>query len=172
MRRFMVAIPFVGRRRGVSPRTWELEAVFPLPLQAVWTLLHAHLDDNRLREIHPWILSGRTTQEEGTADFAGLSFPREKLAERVVKIGGRSSRTTWRYWIEPPRRYAYEAAFENGSVIRFDNTYTEVETGTLVHTSANVSIKGVPSFLTRWLVNRSLNRTEDEDLAYARKMGL
>ena len=168
----MAAILFVGRRRGVSARTWELEAVFPLPLQAVWTLLHAHLDDNRLREIHPWILSGRTTYEEGATDFAGLSFPREKLAERVVKIRGRSSRTTWRYWIEPPHRYAYEAVFENGSVIRFDNTYTEVETGTLVLTSASVSIRGAPSFLARWLVNRSLNRTEDEDLAYARKMGL
>ena len=150
----------------------EMEGVFPLPLDALWKLLHAHLYDERIREIHPWMLSGRTIREGDSVEFNGLSYPREKVAERVVKIGSRPSRTTWRYRIDPPTRYAYDTEFENGSVTRFDNTYAPAEGGTMVKTLGEVTIKGVPSFLAMWFVNRSLNRTDDEDRAYAQKMKL
>ncbi len=149
-----------------------MEGVFPLPLDQLWKLLHAHLDEDRIREIHPWMLNGRTIRQEDSVEFNGLQFPREKVAERVVKVAGRRSRTIWRYRIEPPNRYAYEAVFENGSVTRLDNAYAPAEGGTLVKTTGEVSIKRVPSFLAMWLVDRSLNQSDDEDLAYARKMKL
>jgi hypothetical protein len=150
----------------------ELESVFPLPLDDLWKLLHAHLDDDRLRSIHPWMVSGQTTGEKGIAEFNGLSFPREKTAERVAKLGTRPSHTAWRYIIEPPRRYSYEIAFDNGSTARFENVYAPAQGGTLVKTAAELSIKRVPAFLAKRVVNRSLNRGEAEDIAYARKMGL
>jgi hypothetical protein len=150
----------------------RVEGVFPLPLLRLWKLLHAHLDDDRIRAIHPRFMSSRTIDQEGAIEFNGQSFPREKLAERDLKIGGRVTRTTWRYWIEPPRRYSYEVKFENGSVTRFDNTYEPTEGGTLVKTVGEISIRAVPSFLAAWFVKRSLNRTDNEDLAFARKMTL
>lgn len=148
----------------------HVEGVFPLPLDVLWRLLHAHLDEDRLREIHPWILRGRTIREEGGLEFQGLSFPREKVAERVARFGTRLSTTRWTYRIEPPGRYAYEIAFPNGSVIRFDNTYSPAKGGTLVQTEGRLSIKRVPSFLASWFVKRSFNRSDFEDLAYAKKM--
>ena len=153
-------------------KTLRIEEVFPLPLDSVWKLLHAHVDDARIREIHPWILRTRTTHEGDTIQFQGLSFPREKVAERLVKIGGRATETTWRYRIDPPNRYAYETDFANGSVTRFDNAYASAEGGTRVTTVGEISPRRVPSFLAGRLVSRFLNRTEGEDLAYARKMGL
>ena len=150
----------------------QMEAVFPLPLNALWKLLYAHLDGDRIREIHPWMMDSRTVREEGVIEFNGLAFPRERVAERVLKVAGRRSRTTWRYLIEPPTRFDYETVFENGSRTLFDNAYAPVEGGTLVKTTGEISIKHVPSFIAMWLVNRSLDRTDEEDLAYARKMKL
>ena len=153
-------------------KTLQMEGVFPLPLDALWKLLHAHLYDERIREIHPWMLSGRTIRERDSVEFNGLSYPREKVAERVVKIGGRPSRTTWRYRIDPPTRYAYDTEFENGSVTRFDNTYSSVEGGTLVQTTGAYYLKRIPSFMAAWFVERSLRESDEEDLAYAKKMNL
>ncbi len=67
----------------------QMEAVFPLPLDALWKLLHAHLDEDRIHVIHPWILGGRTLREKGVIEFNGLAFPRERVAERVLKVAGR-----------------------------------------------------------------------------------
>ncbi|MGI0149463.1 MAG: hypothetical protein ACREDF_08040, partial [Thermoplasmata archaeon] len=138
----------------------------------VWELLYAHLDEDRLREIHPRIVSGRSIREGEPVEFRGRSFPSVKIAERVVRIGGRASKTTWTYRIEPPVRYRYDIAFSNGSVTRFDNTYSSAKGGTLVQTTGAFSLKRVPSFLAAWLVERSLRESDDEDLAYAKKMNL
>lgn len=153
-------------------RRIRTEGVIPLSLKQVWRLLHAHLDEDRIREIHPWMLSGRTVREGDAVGFDDLRFPREKVSERLVKVAGRPTRTTWSYRIEPPVRYAYETVFANGSVTRFDNAYALAEGGTLVTTVGEVSIKRVPGSLATWFVNRSLKRADDEDLAYARKKGL
>jgi len=150
-------------------KTIQIEGVFPLPLYALWKLLHAHLDDDRIREIHPWILSGRTIRDGEPVEFQGLSFPREKVVERVIQLGIRRPKTTWIYRIEPPTRYRYEIAFPNGSLTRFDNHYSSAEGGTLVKTIGHLSIKRVPSSVALWLVKRSLNRSDEEDLAYAKR---
>lgn len=150
----------------------RMEGVFPLPLDGVWTLLHAHLDEGRIREIHPWMRSGRTIREGDWVEYKGHRVPRERAVERLVEIGRRPMQTTWHYTIEPPSRYRYEVEFENGSRMWFDNTYGAAAGGTLVTTVGEVSIKRVPSFLAVRVAKRSLNRSDGEDLAYAKKMRL
>ena len=165
-----MAAALARQRRGNSAKTLQMDGVFPLLVDATWELLHAHVDENRLREIHPWIMKGRSVREGESVEFQGHSFPRDKVAERIIRIGGRASRTTWTYRIEPPIRYAYEISFPNGSIIRLDNTYSAADGGTLVKTVAEVSLRRVPSFLSIWLVKRSLKESEAEDLAYAKRM--
>src|SRR6266542_3897340 len=149
---------------GVSMPTIEMDGVFPLTLDAVWRLLHEHLDEATLREIHPWIRSGRVVRESQPVPFGGQMFPQSKVAEREIRIMGRRFRTTWTYAIEPPLRFAYEIRFENGSTSRFSNAYAAVPQGTFVKTVGEVSMKGVPTFLGIWATRRLLNRADEEDL--------
>jgi len=147
----------------------QMEDVFPLSLEGLWELLHAHMDEGRLREIHPSVLRGRLVREGGTVEYMGRTFPREKVVERAYRIGGRSVTTTWNYRIEPPDRYAYDVTFPNGSTIRFDNRYASAAGGTLVKTTAEISLKRIPPFVARWVVRRSLDRSDREDLAYSKR---
>ena len=147
----------------------QMEDVFPLSLEGLWELLHAHMDEGGLHEIHPRVLWGRLVREGGTVEYMGRTFPREKVVERAYRIGGRSVKTTWNYRIEPPDRYAYEVTLQNGSIIRFENRYAPAAEGTLVKTTVEISLKRIPSFVARWVVRRSLDRSDREDLAYARR---
>jgi len=147
----------------------QMEDVFPLYLEGLWELLHAHMDEGRLPEIHPSVLRGRLVREGGTVEYMGRTFPREKVVERAYRIGGRSVKTTWNYRIEPPDRYAYDVTFPNGSTIRFDNRYASAAGGTLVKTTAEFSLKRIPPFVARWVVRRSLDRSDREDLAYSKR---
>ena len=151
-------------------KAFRTEDVFPLSLDETWGLLHAHVDEDRLRKIHPRIISGHSIREGESIEFRGLSFPREKVAERVIRIGGRPTKSTWTYQIEPPDRYAYEVVFPNGSLLRVDNTYSSTMGATLVKTNGAVSLKNVPSFLAVWIVKRSFSQSDREDFAYARSM--
>lgn len=99
----------------------------------------------------------------------GRAFPQEKVAERVYRIAGRSVNTTWTYRIEPPDRYAYDLAFPNGSTIRFENRYAPAGEGTRVRTTVDLALRRVPAFIARWIVRRSFDRSDREDLAYARQ---
>ena len=147
----------------------QMEDVFPLSLEGLWELLHAHMDEGGLHEIHPSVLRGRLVREGGTVEYTGRTFPREKVVERAYRIGGRSVKTTWNYRIEPPDRYAYEVTLQNGSIIRFENRYARAAEGTLVKTTVEISLKWIPSFIARWVVRRSLDRSDREDLVYARR---
>src|SRR5256885_16594568 len=98
-------------------KAFRTEDVFPLSLDETWGLLHAHVDEDRLRKIHPRIISGHSIREGESIEFRGLSFPREKVAERGIRIGGRSTKSTLRYPIQPPDRYPYEAVFPDGSLL-------------------------------------------------------
>ena len=147
----------------------QMEDVFPLSLEGLWELLHAHMDEGGLHEIHPSVLRGRLVREGGTVEYMGRTFPREKVVERAYRIGGRSVTTTWNYRIEPPDRYGYDVTFPNGSTIRFDNRYASAAGGTLVKTTAEISLKRIPPFVARWVVRCSLDRSDREDLAYSKR---
>ena len=67
----------------------QMEDVFPLYLEGLWELLHAHMDEGRLPVIHPKVLRGRLVREGGTVEYMGRTFPREKVVERAYRIGGR-----------------------------------------------------------------------------------
>ena len=151
-------------------KAFRTEDIFSLSLDDTWDLLHAHVDEARLRKIHPRIISGQSIREGESVEFHGHSFPREKVAERVIRIGGRPSKSRWSYRIEPPETYAYKVAFPNGSVLRVDNTYSPTKGGTLLKTNGEVSLKRVPSFLAVWIVKRSFNQSDREDLAYVKRM--
>ena len=153
-------------------KSMEMEGLFPLPLDSTWTLLSHHIDEDRVREIHPWILNGRVVREGPTIVFEGLRFPQEKAAVREVRLAGRRSTASWRYRIDPPRRFGYEILFETGSAVRLDNEYNSVPGGTHVRTIAKISIEGIPDRLAAWVVGRTLNRADREDLEYARAKGL
>ena len=148
------------------------ESMFPLSLDGLWQLLHAHVDERRLGEIHPRFLGGRVIREGPGIEYQGRSFPREKVAERTIRVGGRSQKTTWIYRIEPPTRYDYEFTFPNGSVMKFENRYSAAGEETLVKTAAEISLKRVPSFVARSLVNRSLDQSDREDLDFAKRLNL
>jgi hypothetical protein len=56
--------------------------------------------------------------------------------------------------------------------MRFENRYSAAQGGTLVRTAAEISLKRVPSFLALRIVRRSLERSDREDLAFAKRLGL
>lgn len=157
---------------GAVSKTLEMEGVFPLPPDRVWNLLWHHMDEDRIRTIHPWILSSTRIREGDSVEYNGLTFPKEKASVRQAKLAGRPSTGTWNYRIEPPDRFGYEILLDNGSTARFDNTYAAAPGGTLVKTRAVISLKGVPDFLAAGAVRRALNRGEREDLAYAKSKKL
>jgi hypothetical protein len=165
----MLSSPYEG---GMPTANLNAKSVFPLSLDGLWELLHAHMDERRLSEIHPRFVHGRSIREGQAIEYHGRSFPREKVAERTIQIGGRPTSTMWNYRIEPPSRYDYDFTFPNGSVMRFENRYSSTDGGTLVKTAAEISLKRVPSFFALRIVRRSLDRSDREDLAFAKRLGL
>src|SRR5205823_738705 len=57
-------------------KAFRTEDVFPLSLDETWGLLHAHVDEDRLRTIHPRIISGHSIREGESIEFRGLSEER------------------------------------------------------------------------------------------------
>ena len=147
-------------------RPIEMEGEIDLPLDVTWRLLHAHLDEATVREIHPWILQGDVESEGDRVEFNGLGLPRERTVNREMRIAGRRSRTMWHYRIEPPTRYEYTIRFENGSEASFENLYSPIPGGTHIETRGRITMKGIPTFLAMVAARRLMNRAEKEDLAY------
>ena len=56
--------------------------------------------------------------------------------------------------------------------MKFENRYSAAGEGTLVKTAAEISLKRVPSFVARSLVNRSLDQSDREDLDFAKRLNL
>src|SRR5437764_9068938 len=71
-----------SRRRTPLIRL-QMEDVFPLSIEGLWELLHAHLDEVRLAEIHPRVLWGRLVREGCTAESTARAFARGKVLERA-----------------------------------------------------------------------------------------
>jgi len=157
---------------SMGTATLNAEGVFPLSLDGLWELIHAHLDERRLSEIHPRFVSGRIIREGPAVEYQGRSFPSEKVAERILRVGGRPRRTTWNYRIDPPNRFDYDFALPNGSMMRLENRYSSAQGGTLVKTAADISLKHVPSFVALGIVRRSFVQTDREDLDFAKRLGL
>src|SRR5437588_11396624 len=98
-------------------KAFRTEDVFPLSLDETWGLLHAHVDEDRLRKIHPRIISGHSIREGESVEFRGLSFPTEKVAERVIRIGDLPTKSSWTYRIAKPNSYTYQVVVHNGYIV-------------------------------------------------------
>lgn len=159
--------PRGGSVHIVAVRT---EVVLPVAMDKLWKLLWMHLDESKVREIHPWILSGQVAEEGEEVQFGGLAFKATRVVDREVKLAGGRSKSTWKYRIRPPDTYNYDIVFENGSTVAVENTYSEAPGGTLVRTTGEASIKGLPKFLQGWFVKRVLTRADREDFEYVRKL--
>src|SRR5205823_13339187 len=74
-----------SRRRTPLIRL-QMQDVFRLSIEGLWELLHAHLHEVRLPEIHPSVLSGPLLLEEGIAEFLCLTFHLERVVTRSSRI--------------------------------------------------------------------------------------
>lgn len=148
-----------------------MEGIVPISLEDLWRLLWLHLDEDTIRAIHPWILRGRVTGDEGQHVFGGLNFPSKHVADREIRIAGRKLRNTWTYHIVPPQTFSYEIRGSAGFVSSFMNSYREDGAATRVKTEATLNIGRVPGFLQRRIARRLLMRADEEDLAYVRRNG-
>jgi len=149
----------------------RMEGLVPIPLADLWRLFWLHLDEDTIRAIHPWILRGRVVGDEGPLRYGGLEFPNRHVAEREIRIAGRTLQNTWTYHIAPPHTFSYEIRGSAGFVSSFINSYREEGSGTRVVTEADLHIGRVPGFLQRRIARRLLTRADREDVTYVRRYG-
>ena len=142
------------------------EGVFPLGLAPLWKLLGFHMDEATLRVIHPWITSGTVSEDTGAVVYGGVSFPETRIADRTMRIAGRTMTARWEYRLRPPQKYAYSIRGVDGSLVTIDNAYEEGPDGTIVATTVQGQLRRVPGFLGNAIIRRLLSRADQEDLEF------
>src|SRR3970040_3099373 len=100
----------------MSTASLRTEGLVPLGLEDVWRLLSLHMDEETVRAIHPWVLSGRLVRDEGRTSFREVSLPSTHVVDREIRIAGRRLRDTWTYAIAPPETLTYEVRSPEGLV--------------------------------------------------------
>jgi len=148
----------------------RMEGTVPLGLADLWRLLSLHMDEDTIRAIHPWMLSGSVLRDEGRASYRDVVLPSRHVVDRVIRVAGRRVRDTWTYTIEPPTSFTYEIRSPEG-LVSTRNTYRQEGFGTRVLTEARLEFGRVPGFIQRRIGSRLLDRADTEDLAYLRQFG-
>jgi hypothetical protein len=139
------------------------QGVIPIPPDQLWRFLELHARDDVISSIHPDVLSQQTIDRQGDA----------ALVERTLRFRGKPRPTRWRISWAPPERSRWEiidapeGPMAKGSWV--ENRYSEVPTGTLVVTEADITVVGFPRFLQSRLARTVLNRIDAQDLAYLRR---
>ena len=149
----------------------RMEGTVPLGLADLWRLLSLHMDEDTIRAIHPWMLSGSVLRDEGRASYRDVVLPSRHVVDRVIRVAGRRVRDTWTYTIEPPTSFTYEIRSPEGLVSTVRNTYRQEGSGTRVLTEARLEFGRVPGFIQRRIGSRLLDRADTEDLACLRQFG-
>lgn len=138
---------------------YEEDWVFPAPLDAVWKLLQSHLDDARIRSIHPLIVGQRTLPGSGP----------EAMVERTIDVRGKSLRSTWKVTPRPPDYYRWEVTESEGPWAPgtyVENRYSAAPGGTRMQTRGELRISVLPFFLPqKSTIRRVLAQLDREDLA-------
>ncbi len=137
---------------------FESREVFPRPIASVWELLQRHLDDQQVRAIHPLILRQATLRTEADTRFV----------ERTIDVRGKHVPSVWKVTYQPPKMARWELVESQGPWTKgswLENTYSEVPGGTQIESRGDLTIAGLPFFLSqsRW-VRKVLDRIGDEDL--------
>src|SRR3990170_5628870 len=143
----------------------RMEGTVPLGLADLWRLLSLHMDEDTIRAIHPWMLSGSVLRDEGRASYRDVVLPSRHVVDRVIRVAGRRVRDTWTYTIEPPTSFTYEIRSPEGLVSTVRNTYRQEGFGTRVLTEARLEFGRVPGFIQRRIGGRPLGPGGTEDPA-------
>src|SRR3990172_3752426 len=131
-----------------------MEGTVPLGLAALWRLLSLHMDEDTIRAIHPWMLSGHVLKHEGRASHGDVVLPSLHVVDRVIRVAGRRVRDTWTYMIEPPPSFTYEIRSPEGLVSTVRNTYRQEGSGTPVPTSPPLEFGRAPGLTQRRIARR------------------
>lgn len=142
----------------------HMESAFPASRERLWRVLKLHVEDDVIGRIHPRILSQRRISKDGD----------RWLFERKVRSFGRTFGLKMRVEMTPPEMYRWEIVESDGGVIPgsfVENRYGEAGERTTVSTTGEMTLKGVPGFLQKWIVDRGLDGADREDLLYLTKIG-
>lgn len=138
---------------------YEEEGVFAAPIDNVWRLLQAHLDDSRIHSIHPLILNQRTLSGSGP----------DTMVERTIDVRGKPMRSKWKVTPRPPESYRWEVVESEGPWAPgtfIENRYSTVSGGTRIQTRGELRISVLPFFIPqKSTIRKVLNKLDEEDLA-------
>lgn len=135
------------------------DTVFPAPSDVLWKLLDAHMDDARIHQIHPLVLSQQTLSRSGP----------ETILQRTIDARGKSLRSKWKVTYNRPTTARWEVLesegpWTPGSYV--ENRYSLAPGGTLIQSQGELKISVLPFFLPQKMVIRSVfEKLHDEDVA-------
>jgi hypothetical protein len=137
----------------------EDDGVFPAPPDALWALLRAHLDDNRIHSIHPLVLTQQTMTRSGP----------ETIVDRTIDVRGKPMRSKWRITYTAPDAARWDMLESEGPLASgsyLENRYSAVPGGTRIQTRGELQISVLPFFLPQKpLIRRMINQLDEEDCA-------
>ncbi len=142
----------------------RMESVFPASREELWRVLKLHVEDDVIGSIHPRILSQQQISKDGD----------RWILQRKVRSLGRTFGLKMRVEMAPPEMYRWEVIESDGGVIPgsfVENRYAEAGERTTVSTTGEMTLKGVPGFLQKWIVDRRLDGADREDFSYLTKIG-
>lgn len=138
---------------------YEDDGVFPATPEIVWTLLQAHLDDERIHSIHPLVLTQHTLSRLGS----------ETIVERTIDARGKSMRSKWKITYLPPEVARWEIVESEGPWAvgsYIENRYAPVPGGTRIRTRGDLKISVLPFFLPqKSMIRRVFDQLNAEDIA-------
>ena len=136
------------------------ESVFPASRAELWRVLESNLDDSVVGKIHPFVISSRQSADDENG----------RVHERVWRKYGRAFSVTTRYDLVPMERFRWEVTASTGGLAPgsyIENRYSDAgKDKTKITTRGELTLVGVSGFLQGWIVRRSLNQSDNEDLRY------
>jgi hypothetical protein len=129
----------------------------------LWSVLALHLEDDVIVEIHPSIVSQRLVSKEDDS----------WLFQRKIRDSGRTFNLLTKVTTRPPEMYRWEIIESDGGVAAgsyVENHYEETNRGTSIDTTIRMSLRGVPGFLQKWIIERRMDQADEEDFRYLKKM--
>jgi len=142
---------------------YEDDDVIEAPRAVVWKLLEDHLNDAKIVEIHPLIQSQKTVERSGNTI----------VLDRVIDVRRKMKKSRWKLTYEVPDRARWEVVESEGPWTvgsYLDLTYTEAGKTTRIHAKGDLTIIGLPFFLSQARTIQSvMNDIHTEDVFFLRR---
>lgn len=116
--------------------------VIAAPRHIVWKLLGDHLDDTKIRTIHPLVQSQTTVRRTDT----------EVVVDRVIDVSRKFKKSRWKLTYHPPESARWEILESEGPWslgTYLDVRYEEVPGGTRLRARGELSLNVLPFFLSQ-----------------------